>query len=305
MAVTLCSLENVSQALPRGSPALNAYLTGVYGVAGAAAELVWDWSAVEVIRKRYLPSQLRAACSWPVSPAGRGSLYTWWAPSQLLWVYQFDTGCKGMLPSNSPWRKGAKALEVPGRWVEVTHAYLDNVSIEADVLFLTIAKGSGLWYYTGRTLVSNGASLADWMAEHAPNATSTRQQISAIGWPFTELRKMGFASVIEDAHVDYDYKIKEGRCTDLGFFKREVRERCPHLPLRRGLPPLHRPARPRHVPYAYASFPHFVIRPCRRSSHCGCRAFRPRAPQTRCTWRGGGRQIYSARVRACEMATRS
>ena len=264
-----CSLDNVSNAMPRGSTALASYLSGVYGASAAASGLAdrWQWSEVEVIRKRFLPKELLAACSWPIQPSGRGSLYTWWAPSQLIWVYQFDKGCDGLLP-NYPWR-GGTAIEVPGRWIEVIHEYVDmSISIEADVLYLTIAKGSGLWYYTGRTLVSNGNSIVDWLRENAPNATPPPKPVSPIGWPYTEFRKMGFATVVEDAHVDYQDGSKEGRCDSskasgmvgsqaigkigVGFFKRElislrlphVQASCPPDPMHMawGYPPnLHRP----------------------------------------------------------------
>ena len=249
----LCSLANLTEALPRGSTALASYLRGVYGAGSSVSALAssWDWATVEVIWARHLPSELREACTWPTVPAGRGSVFSGWWSTRLLWVYQFATSCEGVPYFHGGGADGGYAREVTGRWVEVTHAFSDD-PLERDALFLTLARGSGLWYFSGRTLLLNDAGRLDsYLNELGINSYNTRKTNGLLSWQLQELRRRGFASVIFNAHVDFDGG-KDGRCTRPGFFKRElvslrlprVQHSCPPDPMHMawGAPPmLHRP----------------------------------------------------------------
>ena len=223
---SFCTLANVTQLLPRGSAALDSYLAGVYGKANDTHYLApWEWSVVEVIHLQRLPIQLQLACTWPSAPLGRGSVFTgWWAPSHYLWVYHFERPCAGVMGGHGDADngRGGYAREVSARWVEVTHEYQRTEELESEALFLTLARGSGVWYYTGKTLLVNDASrLETYMRDLNMSAVGRwSHDQGRLSKPLQELRRRGFASVILNAHVDWEPP--DGRCQSSSFYKREL-----------------------------------------------------------------------------------
>ena len=134
VVMSLCTLSDISRALPPGSAALDEYLKGVYGGSPSRS---WSWEAADVVHERLLPALLRAGCVWPAGPSGRGSVYlqqralgagAGYMPTGLLWVYQHEQTCVAHrfgLPSSADSNASAASLRLHhrGSWAEVTHVF--------------------------------------------------------------------------------------------------------------------------------------------------------------------------------------
>ena len=161
-----CSLNDVAAALPPGSSALEEYIRQIYGDCGEnptglrAASSGWRWDSVGIVWSDALPAELRSRCDG----AGVALNVSLWAggpgssPRDALWANEVPVHNEtpnfnvGALP----------AADVRGgHWVEVTHTFLPGRKQEAMGVWMYQARGSGLWYWTGRRLtVSDTADLA-------------------------------------------------------------------------------------------------------------------------------------------------
>ena len=110
---TLCTLDNITAALPKGSTALAQYLIRVYGPpssaeAARAREREFEWGQVELIWESRLPRALRSGCRWPCDPSGFGSVFRVQGsaavvPGGSLWVYRRNsfTSSSGLQASSA------------------------------------------------------------------------------------------------------------------------------------------------------------------------------------------------------------
>ena len=224
----LCTLRNIRAAMPVGSRALRKYVRSVYG-RGAWKHAVhsWNWSQIEYIHFRHLPLSLRTSCSWRISqPKQRGEIFrkddfaALYSPPNSLWQYQHERLCTGDEASKGGPRTAPLVL-AEGSWREVTHVYIKH-SLERKAVYHYSARGSGLWYHTGKTLVvSDHYDLALYT-----NMTTAYDRLDAShgrgrGGPegvsascFNILRRRGFHTVIFDHHVDWAKAdmTETGRC---------------------------------------------------------------------------------------------
>ena len=172
-------VDDVADALPQGSPALEYYLCRTYGLDTPLdeASAAWNWSRVAIIWTNHLPLKYQAVAATVnmygnmhdidnYSPSGDkypGLLFharpEWPNPPHALWVYQYRSLCPHCLHAEGGTR-GPPRIDPVGGWVEVAHTInpvstpveLLNVPMEQMGLWLYTAPGSGLWYHTGRTL---------------------------------------------------------------------------------------------------------------------------------------------------------
>ena len=201
-STTVCTLANISEALPPGSSALRFYLGRVYGnsTLPGNAEATWSWARVQFVWSQHLPRELNEHCVWSRGPTGRGSVFhlsahgsateasrtplPQYAPAGALWVYNYDeialmgrsrahlssSGTTSMPRLRDPRLPhhdtagderddglSSNDGEYSERWVEVTHVFVRDQR-EKHGMFMYAARGSGLWYFTGKTrvLVSDG-----------------------------------------------------------------------------------------------------------------------------------------------------
>lgn len=162
-----------------------------------SAKRGWDWSEVDLVWRRHLPHRLREGCTWPAGPAGCGSVFevrqppagrSWpqvdYHPADVLLIYHYDAICPANpKEAHSARNLSAKLRVVPGEWVEVTHLYVADPQ-ERHVIFMYRARGSGLFYWTGRMLVA--PDHEDWQARYS----------------VAQLRGLNVSSVMHERHVD-------------------------------------------------------------------------------------------------------
>jgi len=171
-----CSLENIRSL---DAAATLRYARAVYGSAAAAVAVAQGlrafWDRVDVVWHDFLPASL-ASCSWSLSPAP-GAVYTrFHVASQqhypegtmddafvalgfapVLWIYRFSSVIRpGDLPDRGPATEHAitppvDAEQYEQRWVEVLHYNVQENATK--VLWTYLARGSGMWLFTGATAV--------------------------------------------------------------------------------------------------------------------------------------------------------
>ena len=154
--------------------------------------LASEGSEIDLVWRRHLPHRLREGCTWPAGPAGRGSVFqvqqppagrSWpqvdYHPADVLLIYQYDAIC----PSHPARNLSGELRIVPGEWVEVTHVYVADPQ-ERRVMFMYRARGSDLFYWTGRMLVA--PDHEDWKARYSD----------------AQLRGLNVSSVMHERHVD-------------------------------------------------------------------------------------------------------
>ena len=177
-----CALAAVTAALPPASLALATYLEGVYGSAPLARLQSWSWARTDVLYLDLLPRDARqAGCTPPLGDATRvenaslrlasSAFYALECPegwsrcfehSRMLW--RFDGVDDERLCQGEGQHMGGStnvsAISEHLGWVEVSHlqAYSHRALAgqpERDHLWMDLARGSGLWYWRGRTLTAN------------------------------------------------------------------------------------------------------------------------------------------------------
>ena len=235
-----CSLAAVEEALPPASPALAQYLERVYGTAPRSQLVSWTWQQKDVLHYNHLPLPARMrACSPPL-----GNL-TWIPPAlatpafyqldcwsgysrcfnntALLWRFSItdeDRLCQGepvhrggqALPSKSALEEGMHG------WVEVSHVNnyrKHDVQAERTQLWMDYARGSGLWYWRGKTLTA-----------------SDIHNYAVRGHIFTHAFARRFDTVIIDHRVGDNGQIKPSRaevtdnCGDSAKTREDVDKVC-------------------------------------------------------------------------------
>ena len=224
------SVSALNTALPPGSPQLAYYLCRTYGreTAGGLRAYVersrfWSWADAQVVwtdrlAPGYAFDPLPPDCHTPklcrVVPEGQlekdefhAGLDTKYAPPNTLW----RIGTRWVAPEERISNKGG-TRDAPtihdGRWVEVVHTPYGGTS--HGVLWMYSARGSGLWYDTGRTLVvSDTIDVLNFLNASRP----TVAQGGRANMPFSEiirtlhiarerLPKLGFKSVLCKQHQD-------------------------------------------------------------------------------------------------------
>lgn len=245
----VCTLDDIKAVAPPGSSVLDNYLERVYGapVYGEEARS-WDWDTADVIWLCHLPERIRK-CRWPTSPRGLGSIFVYdddtSRPHGWLWRYTHPTYCHCCKMYSSPafhdqchpelgGPRQRPITDEEGFWVEVTHAFIrSNLQpFERDALWFYRARGSGTWYFTGRTLVASDTSdlamflnrsLEDgyaniWAPANSTNKINKAQTLGAI-------RRLGYHTIILTHHLDPDSRKFSGRA----FYKVEVIGLRPHI----------------------------------------------------------------------------
>ena len=218
-AGSMCSLTDVMEALPTGSLALDQYLVSVYGCGKLTRVRTrsWDWTKIEFIWMDKLPKPLIQRCKWETKAHGKGSVFHLhenplipWAISGALWV-------NGLRSAGEPINWGgsrAAPRSVDYGWVEVMHRTFVVAkstfvnTLEHDGLWLYRARGSGVWYRTGRTFsVSDLADLGIWLAatgselgKHTEHYTLRKPAIFAAAARL--LRAQGYDTIEFRSHVD-------------------------------------------------------------------------------------------------------
>ena len=231
-----CTMENISSAMPPGSKALRKYIRLVYGRgAGWQAAPSWNWSHIDYIHFNYLPGALRRLCSWKLDrPERQGDVFHktdfggLFSPPESLWHYRHEKLCTGDEASKGGARGPPRVLD--GTWREVSHVYVKH-SLERKAVYMYAARGSGLWYYTGKTIiVSDHYDLALHVNMKAVYERLDAQAGRGRGGPegvsvacFDILRRQGFHTVIFDKHVDWASAdmTESGKCVH-SFYVTEI-----------------------------------------------------------------------------------
>ena len=164
---SLCSLRNLSALT---ADERDRYLSCVYGEGMRGATAVWEEDPARVsqgvVWRSFLPLRLQQQCRWPQLPvAGAGSVYDVHGSiplmgDSLLGVYGHEGLCYGAAANEGGHRRPPRRLDGDDTWVEVVHraavgGATDNPTsrLERQALWMYAARGSGLWYRTGATLV--------------------------------------------------------------------------------------------------------------------------------------------------------
>ena len=257
-----CTLTNISMAAPRGSQALAEYLAQVYGHADAVeASFKWDWNEVDLVWLALLPAPFRKQCHgrWPPAPMHAGSVFvapdSFAAPASTLWHYRHKTYCHccGM-PNSEAFRDMPCKSEMGGPrrmplavnsgWIEVTHMFGGVAAalgagqpqmFEREAFWMYRATGSGLWYYTGRTLVASDTvdaarmlnlTLSDGYANCWDHGWAESFKGANKPRPTTKpgllhrLRSLGFETLLLTSHLDPD--TNSAKYGARAFYKIEV-----------------------------------------------------------------------------------
>lgn len=138
------------------------YLRRVYGSVTEAERLAWRWEMADVIWLDALPVSTRECILTPRTP-GVWTVHTaqgFYLPPigskmehPVVWQYREELGCAGDRVEYGGQRTGPRFHA--GRWMEVFHYFRPSYSdgYEASNLWLYQARGSGVWYWTGNTIV--------------------------------------------------------------------------------------------------------------------------------------------------------
>lgn len=216
-----CSLDAIRSAAPLGSQALLSYLAAVYGEADAtSAAARWAWEDVDVIYKQFLPvNSVRCDYSQLHANLSRFSLFAppvGDVPVGTLWIYDRESTCLSGGSACEPYKGDAVdaggSLEVNGFWTEVVHSYRGAYNLwvhkmEREGFWLYKARGSGVWYNTGRTLVvADRYQLAlwinaSWPAAHSHGPRPRAGETHPYYWT-REARRAGYDTVIFTHHID-------------------------------------------------------------------------------------------------------
>eukprot|EP00929_Paragymnodinium_shiwhaense_P119951 TRINITY_DN91864_c0_g1_i1.p1 TRINITY_DN91864_c0_g1~~TRINITY_DN91864_c0_g1_i1.p1 ORF type:complete len:405 (-),score=30.14 TRINITY_DN91864_c0_g1_i1:99-1256(-) len=165
-----CYLDNISAVLPPGSKQMRRYVKGVYGLSENDPLLTeitktWCWAEKVVIWFQYLPKVIRDECWWPPVGLARYDVteprFPPW-PRHWLRVSLYDSSPtdKDIINMGGP---RSKARIEEGRWIEVSHRLISD-RMERDSLWMYRTPGSGLWFWTGKTIVvSDAVDLARYL----------------------------------------------------------------------------------------------------------------------------------------------
>mmetsp|Transcript_22686 Transcript_22686/g.52952 ORF Transcript_22686/g.52952 Transcript_22686/m.52952 type:complete len:425 (-) Transcript_22686:109-1383(-) len=200
----ICSLKTLAERLPPGSQGLKYYLSSVYGFPMDHPFLdelaaTWCWTDVTWFWPEKLPPFLRQGCIWAflgiqypgdVFSKGRGGYYT--KRTGAMWVVQNQT-------LNLPDSRVPTVRE--GRWVEVLHC-MEPKSTEAEFSWFYLGKGSGVWYWTGPTLVFAGHEDMPRFFNSTLPWTNTPGEISAF---LRAIRRLGTFESVEITHQNDIY----------------------------------------------------------------------------------------------------
>lgn len=245
-----CTMENISRAMPAGSKALHTYVRSVYGPGmSRRGAITWNWSTVELVHLQHLPERIRRECSWQIVPHKQGDIFrkvgvaALYSPPSSLWQYQHVRLCTGDIASEGGKRGWTQIAE--GSWREVTHAYIKH-PLEFKAVFMYAARGSGLWYHTGKTLVlSDHFDVARYVGMEKSyfrlNRTHGRGRggpEGVLGASLSLLRRRGFDTVILKNHVDWGQSDMEatGRC-QRSYYVTEIINIREKAPIAKACPP--------------------------------------------------------------------
>ena len=183
------------------------------------AASIWSWPSVDVIWPDKLdPSvadclmrhrtpgvwTVHEATGFYIPPIGSKMEYP------VVWQYRPELACEGQAAEHG----GQRSLptESNGSWIEVLrYQWLDtHESMRDDPTWMYRAVGSGVWYWTGRTLLFHDTVdlqhyiLRRFSQDIAASGQSKRQLIQVA----TQLLKPEFQTIVFSKHVDRGFQHK-------------------------------------------------------------------------------------------------
>ena len=201
------------------------YLRKVYGSAPHHEASAWKWEMVDVIWLHLLDDAPRH-CILLDDDVGHGHWIThrgvgFYMPPigskmryPVVWQYRNELRCAGDRSENGG--KRGLPVVVDGTWVEIFHYYggLGTNAFEASHLWFYLARGSGVWYFTGPMLVfADTADLVAYLQIHynEKQKLSKRQLIQRA----YELLGGRYSTISFSHHVDYGFN-KQRVCQEPG-----------------------------------------------------------------------------------------
>mmetsp|Transcript_12221 Transcript_12221/g.22588 ORF Transcript_12221/g.22588 Transcript_12221/m.22588 type:complete len:457 (-) Transcript_12221:127-1497(-) len=221
-----CNLDLLWQEVPPGSPAMEHYLAGVYGNIPRVIVNTWNWTAVDVVWREFLPEHVQKACAEVAWRPVRGTIFHtgYDFDLQMMRIYQHSGGACSWRTNDGRLVSNALPI-VEGVWLEVQHAHLP-LGMEDTGFWAYRAVGSGIWYYTGRTLIVEdvidlsrmlGIGLRDscdapetasrmphLLCDSIPHGryTTIRGKPLVLQWTRVAAREHGIDTVVFTHHVD-------------------------------------------------------------------------------------------------------
>ena len=189
----------------------------------------WRWEEKDVVWLQSLPRQ--PPCAWPKVPSRRHSIFVpqdGSRPWDTVWRYAHRRYCGDCMPECGGIRVEPQLTS--GFWIEVSHVYVRGAHniFDRDAFWMYRAQGSGVWYFTGATLVAadtvdaaralNLTLFDRWAAVHDHGFAGGRRSIGKAAL-LSKLRRRGFETLILTHHIDSD---AVGRHRGRSFYKVEV-----------------------------------------------------------------------------------